>query len=906
MFYGCSGLTNVTIPDSVTSIGDWAFYGCSSLTSVSIPDCVTNIGGGAFAGCSGLTSITIPNSVTSIGSYAFSGCSSLRGVTIQQYVCTNRLYNVFDGYVGSVYPCTNLMEVIVSDGVKVLGENLCRGCTSLEKVVIPDSVTEVATNAFVTCSNLVDVTMPWMPDMKMAKIFPDSYKKIKTITLTGSIDHIPSEAFKGCASLERVEIPKEVKRVGASAFDGCVSLTGLELPDGVGDVGASAFKGCKALKNPIELPNSVTNIGASAFADCTGMEAVDWHWWPWRINEISSSLFKGCTGLERVDGISSNIGRIGASAFEGCENLSSILLPSSVTNMGAKVFQGCSRLASAQLPSNLKAIPDYTFNGCGKLTSVTMPSAPKSIGKAAFFGCNRMTYIPIPATVKSIGDAAFGWCDWLRSLDIPEGVVSVSKEMCENCIGLSRITLPLGVTNICDRALYGCTNLTSITLPGTVTSLGTNAFARCANLRTILLDDRTEGISFVSNTIPAATAVRVMERVGYSFAGWIDEKGTSLIDPFHMNANITTFPKWTMTGGGGSHNGGGEGEFINDEVDGSVPTAAASVYDGMIVDGNGGVRGSIQIKVGKAKAGVAAVKATAVIGGKKITLKADGGGKVAINDGAPTVVTLVGGGETYSVTLGADGLSGGSDAYTIDGSRNLFASKDKGEQGEANGTLDKWLGAVNAAWSGGTVSVAIAKKGRAKATVILADGTKAMATAQLIVGDEWCCVPVVVTKKANVSFALWLSSDGKTAKVDGLGDAVVGKAGALPVGASFHVASDAALWSQVAGTALTEYLPDGVSVERRGAKWFCPKAGKVKYLRGSMDVDDAKLGDNPAALKLSYKAKDGSFSGSFKVYSDNGGKLKVTKVTVAGVMVGNVGYGSTSIKRVGSVWIEID
>jgi Leucine-rich repeat (LRR) protein len=148
-FSGCSNLTSITIPDSVTSIGNYTFDVCSSLTSMTVPDSVTSIGNGAFNGCTSLTSVTIPNSVTSIGDSAFGYCSKLTSVTIPDSV-TSIGYCAF-------YSCSSLTSVTIPNSVTSIGREAFRGCSSLISVTIPDSVTSIGVSAFYRCAD--DFTM---------------------------------------------------------------------------------------------------------------------------------------------------------------------------------------------------------------------------------------------------------------------------------------------------------------------------------------------------------------------------------------------------------------------------------------------------------------------------------------------------------------------------------------------------------------------------------------------------------------------------------------------------------------------------------------------------------------------------------------------------------------------------
>ena len=148
-FYGCSGLTSLTLPSGVTSIGYRAFEGCSGLTSLTIPSGVTEIGSSAFYGCSGLTSLTIPSGVTSIGGCTFYGCSGLTSLTIPSGVTEIGNY--------AFYGCSGLTSLTIPSGVTSIGYGAFAGCSGLTSLTIPSSVTSIGYGAFAGCSGLTSI-----------------------------------------------------------------------------------------------------------------------------------------------------------------------------------------------------------------------------------------------------------------------------------------------------------------------------------------------------------------------------------------------------------------------------------------------------------------------------------------------------------------------------------------------------------------------------------------------------------------------------------------------------------------------------------------------------------------------------------------------------------------------------
>ena len=148
-FEYCTSLTSIALPNSITSIKDWAFHECTSLTSVSIGNSVTSIGGGVFAWCTALTSITIGNNVTSIGAMAFYGCSYLTSITIPNSVTSIGNY--------AFTLCSSITSIILPNSVTSIGEGAFDGCSSLASITIHNSVLNIHLDAFYECCKLSSI-----------------------------------------------------------------------------------------------------------------------------------------------------------------------------------------------------------------------------------------------------------------------------------------------------------------------------------------------------------------------------------------------------------------------------------------------------------------------------------------------------------------------------------------------------------------------------------------------------------------------------------------------------------------------------------------------------------------------------------------------------------------------------
>ena len=341
-----TNITSVVIPDSVISIGESAFYNCQNLTSVKIPNSVKSIGWIAFSRCQSLTSVVFLDSVTNIGGSAFSDCTSLTSVVLPDSV-TSIGNGAFSG-------CTSLTSVVLPNSVTSIDGNAFSCCTSLSSVKIPDSVTSIGNRAFYNCQNLTSVKIP------------------------NSVTSIGESAFSYCYGLTNIVVPDSVKNIGSKAFENCTGLTSITLPNDIFGFSGDMLSGCKSLRKIPKLPSA-------------GL-AQEW---------LKGSLVVSGRGKcnDRDIVIPNYFKRIGYGAFSGTQ-ITSIVIPDSVTSIDERAFNGCTNLTSIKIPNSVTSIGFRAFYQCTSLSSVEIPDSVTSIDESVFGGCKSLTTICYTGTKK--------------------------------------------------------------------------------------------------------------------------------------------------------------------------------------------------------------------------------------------------------------------------------------------------------------------------------------------------------------------------------------------------------------------------------------------------------------------------------------------------------------------------
>lgn len=386
-----------------------------------------------------------------------------------------------------------------SDGTKDytvvgIGKYSFLDCAGLTSIVIPESVTSVDFGAFEGCTGLAK--------SEFAGI--EAICAMEFAYITSNPLYFTHDLCVAGESVTNLVIPESVDMIGDYAFYGCSKLTGLTLPESLMMIGEYAFFGCDGLTS-VRMPSSVMYVGLSAFQECTGLTRAEFESIESLCTIEFAYLYSNPLNLAHhlyIDGkevtsvvIPESLTKIGAYAFYGCEPLTSVSIPASVTEIGDGAFD-CPNLIRAEF-ANVESIcamdfgdvhsnPMYTarrlYIGGSEVTDLVIPSSVTSISYCAFINCTGLKSVTLPDGLTDINWRAFEGCTGLTSVVIPNSVTLLGSSVFSGCTGLKSVTLPNALTTIGSGAFTDCTALASITIPASVTDIGSGAFQGCTGL----------------------------------------------------------------------------------------------------------------------------------------------------------------------------------------------------------------------------------------------------------------------------------------------------------------------------------------------------------------------------------------------------------------------------------------
>ena len=503
-------ITNVTIGNEVTSIGNRAFYGCTKLTDITIPDSVTSIGNFAFEDCSGLTSVTIPDSVTSIGNFAFDGCSKLTNVTIGN--------GVTDIGEAAFRNCTGLTSVDIGNGVTSIGDSAFFGCYKLLEVYNKSGLTISPGNSdygniayYAKNVYTQEEGKSWFTDTADGYRFFYDGEKGYLIGYYGTDTELTLPlTFTTYDTTEVLEY-----EIYQYAFYNCIQLTSITIGNSMISIGDSAFRNCSGLTS-VTIGNNVMSIGRYAFYNCSGLTEIYYNAAEVAALTSSSDAFynagisgNGITVIfgDTVKSIPDHLFYVDNTSHR--PNITSVTIGSSITNIGNYAFRNCTGLMSISVESGndiyqsegnclIETESKTLVLGCQN-SVIPSNGSVTSIGDFAFYNCNKLIRVTIPDSVTIIGSSAFEGCGGLTGVYITDLAIwcsttfenaSANPLYCAKYLYLNNtlitdLTIPDIVISIKAYAFYNCSGLTSITIPDRVTSIGTLAFGGCSSLAEI-------------------------------------------------------------------------------------------------------------------------------------------------------------------------------------------------------------------------------------------------------------------------------------------------------------------------------------------------------------------------------------------------------------------------------------
>ncbi len=605
VFSNIKSIKKVTFSDNLRSIANESLWGCTGLTEITIPGAVTQISRNAFTLCENLKSVTfLPgDNELIIHSDAFDsryisninlgrnvkGDYRFGDMSLDKLVIDQRVEKV-SGIMFS--DCKQIKELVIEDGNNVLEMSNDSFGQFVEKLYLGRNVT----GAFFRMSCLKEVIIGDLVTELHDKIF-DSDVNLEKITFGDGLKIVPAYCCNGCNSLLKVKLPSSVEEISMWAFYGCENLKGIELPVSLKEIGHWAFYGCLNLEE-IFLPGSVEVLGSNVFSDCVSLKNVVIEdsnnalelsgsdsfgnsieklylgrnvTVPFMggssfkevtigdlVTDLPERMFDGDVRLEKIT-FGAGLKRIPSGCCDGCTSLVETYLSSSLQEIGSRAFLGCGTLKKVEFPSSLQKIEYSAFNGCSNLTEISLPGSLEVIGDV-FSNCSLLKKIvimdsnkPLEMNRGSFGDAVenlylgrnvtsdFMSLSQLKEVMIGDLVTELPERIFDGDAKLEKVIMGEGLKVIPASCFYRCESLIEIHLPSALQEIGYTAFYGCKSLRGIEFPSTLNRIGYHAfNGCAAISSVKILATIPPAAGNEIFDDGV------YENAMLEV-PKGTKT-----------------------------------------------------------------------------------------------------------------------------------------------------------------------------------------------------------------------------------------------------------------------------------------------------------------------------------------------------------------------
>ena len=502
-FSGCTVLADITLGTSLQSIGNEAFMSVGSLAtswkSLIFPESLTSIGNKAFYG-SGLTDITIPNKVSSLGESCFAENKNLQTVFVGRG-CQILPKNIFSG-------CSSLKQVQLSAGLLTIDDAVFANCTAIESISIPGTVAQVG-NLQWWKYKMDSSELPFYNCTSLKRVrFEDGVQPI----VLGSHNYggtSPSQDYlaynKGLFS----SCPLEEVYVGRN-------ITYLENVDYSFEAnpqyyGYSAFYNQPKLAK-ITISPSVTKIAPYLFYKNAAITITELP----KVKEIGRSAFEECSKLTTLN-LGQALETVGDCAFQNCTNVTKLTFPDATTEIGSRAFAYCSSVTEITVGQGLKSVGDYSFFDCGSFTALVLPDKFTTMGRSAFEGCRKLTNAKLGQSLTSVPERAFKNCIALSEMNLPATVKSIGDQAFYNDSTIAVVTMREGLETIGNEVFWNNSGVRSFVIPGTVQTIGTNSFYGCTNTSTLRFKDGDGILTIDTKKTQSRKIDDMLSNISYSY-----------------------------------------------------------------------------------------------------------------------------------------------------------------------------------------------------------------------------------------------------------------------------------------------------------------------------------------------------------------------------------------------------